>query len=418
VYVNTPHSSSEAYRLGIRAFGRQDWKNALIYLKQVAGLEPGAPDVWFLIGETYRQQGDLPQALQTFNQVIKDKPDFAPAYLGRARVTIAMNPKNVDAALADMQTAIQKDPKFGEAYLGIVAVYLQTGDVEQALTILDQAANLMPNSPAVFLSRAQAYLALKDTKQALQNARRANELDITLLPAYRLIGQVLQIEGDLAGSLTPLNTYLMYKPDDAQAWAWLANAYLDGKDTQAALKALEQSLRLDTHQNDAYLLRAQLLFDSGKTERALDDYRAALRLDPTSYAAGLGIGQALMVMDYPGDAYVQFERTRSLAEGDLQKAELIFWRAQSLEKLGQLDVAQRDFQALIAMPSSSVQDEWVKYAQNRLAAIARLTPSPKPKSPTPTVTVTYTRQPTRTKTPTATRPPAKTAVQASATPTR
>ncbi len=408
MYVNTPHGNSEAYRIGMRSFWRQDWKNAQTYLQQVATVEPGSADILFYLGETYRMQGEYLQAMGIFNQLVEQKPDFAPGYLGRSRVWIAEDPKNLAAALKDMQTAIQKDANYGEAYLGLAALQIQAADNEQALATLDQAAMLLPDSPLLYLYRAQAALALNDSALALQNARRANELDMTLLPAYRMIGQALQTEGDLPGSIAPLTTYILYKTDDAQAWAWLAKAQLYQKNTKDALKALDQSLRLDNHQEEAYLLRAQILLDSGRADSALNDYKAAQRLDSTSYQANLGIGAALMALNYPGDAYVQFERTRTLAKEDLQNAEVIFWRAKALEKLGQLEVAQRDYQALVAKPAASVKDEWAAFAKARLAAIALLTPSATPKTPTLTMTVTATRQPTRTRTPTATPAPSRT----------
>jgi len=247
-----------------------------------------------------------------------------------------MDPKKVEDALKDMETAAQIDPNYAEAYLGIAELQVRGGESEQALETLDQAAKLTPDSPLVSLYRAQAYLALKESKKALENARRANELDITLLPAYRMIGQILQADGDLAGSISPLSTYALYEPDDAQVWGWLAMAYLEKKDSKEALKALDQSLKLDNRQTETYLLRAKLLLDSGKAESALNDYKAALRLDSESYEASLGIGITLMTLKYPGDAYVQFERTKTLAEDDLENAEVIYWRAQSLEKLASL----------------------------------------------------------------------------------
>ncbi len=408
LYVNTPHTSSEAYRIGIRNFTRDDLKSALTYFKQGAAAEPDAPDLQYYLGEIYRLQGNLSQASQVFNQIVKDKPNFAPAYVGRARTTIALDPEKVEEALKDMEAAVQLDPNYGEAYLGIAELQVQAGEGKLALETLEQAARLMPDSPLVYLYRAQAYLALKDNEQALENARKANELDITLLPAYRMIGQVLQADGDLAGSLAPLSTYILYEKDDDQVWNWLALAYMEKKDTKNALSALDQSLRLDKQQKEAYLLRAKLLTETGKVESALDDYETALKLDSKSYEASLGIGVSLMALKYPGDAYVQFESTKPLAETELQKAELLYWRAQSLEQLGEYVVATRDYKALIALPKGSVDPEWVEFANKRLAAMAKLTPSPKPKTATFTATVTFTRQPTKTLAPTATRQPTRT----------
>jgi tetratricopeptide (TPR) repeat protein len=408
IYFNTPHPVVEAYRIGLRYFAQQDWKNARVFLSQVATAEPGSVDMLFFLGEVDRMQGNFAQALSTFNQVIHDKPEFAPAYLGRARVEVAMDAGNLEDAIKDVQTAIETDANYGEAYLDLAALQMQAGDNDQALAALDEAAKRLPGSPLVYLYRAQVYLAQKDAKQALENARKANEMDITLLLSYRLIGQALQAGGDLAGSIQPLNTYVLYQKDDAQAWSWLANAYLDQKNSSEALKALDRSLRLNNRQKEAYLLRAQILLDKKNADDALSDYKAALRLDSKSYEASLGIGKALMALNYPGDAYVQFEQTKALAEEDLQNAEVVFWRAQSLEKLGQLEVAQRDYQALVAMPKGSVKDEWVTFAKARLKVLIQLTPTPKPKTATPTPTITFTRQPTKTKPPTATRQPSRT----------
>lgn len=97
----------------------------------------------------------------------------------------------------------------------------------------------------------------------------------------------------------------------------------------------------------------------------------------------------------------------------MQEAEVLFWRARSLDALGEIVAALRDWNALIALPSSSVKKEWIAVAKERIAANTTLTPTSKPKTATPTITTTYTRQPTRTQPPTATRQPTRTV-----TPTR
>ena len=413
LYVNTPHSISEAYSIGIRAYQSEEWTRAETYFKQVEKDHPGLPDVAYYIGEVYRQQGKLTDAVEVFNDLIAKAPDFAPAYVGRARVLAVSDEKNLEAALDDLETAVAKDPNYAEAYLEFAELHLKAKQPQKALAALEDAEALMPDSPLVYLYRAQAYLAAKDTQRALASAQRANQLDVTLLSAYRMIGQTLQAEGKMVESLSPLITYLTYEPEDAQAWAWTANGYLAKKDTKEAIKSLDRSLRLNNRQSEAYLLRGQLLLGENKAEDALKDFEAAQRQDPESYAASLGIGQALMEMDYPGDAYMQFEKTRPLAEEEIQKAEVLFWRAQSLDALGEKVAALRDWNALLALPSSSVKKEWITVAKEQIAANTTRTPTAKPKTVTPTVTATYTRQPTRTVPPTSTRQPTRTV-----TPTR
>lgn len=398
IYVNTPHALTEAYRIGMRAFERADWTGAITYFQQVLEIDPNAVDVIYAIGEAYRQQGNTTQALKFYQQAIQKSPGFAPAYVGRARAALVAKPKNLDPIRKDLQTAIQNDPRFVDAYIEKAALQIQSNTPEDALRTLDQADALQPDSAFISLYRAQAYLRMGDTQHALEEARRANQMDITLLDAYRILGETLQVQGDLPASIDPLQTYLFYQPEDAQAWAWLAKAQYAQHLPDKALDSITQSLRRDTQQGEAYLLRAQIRYEQGSAEDALADYKAALRFTPDSFDASMGIGLALMSLNYPGDAYTQFERSKGLAETDAQMAEFLFWRAQSLERLAQPEAALRDWLALQALPTGAVTDEILRAAGEHVHRLQTPTPTPKLKSsPTPTQTPTR-KSPVLTKT--------------------
>ncbi len=405
LYVNTPHMSSEAFGVGLRALQRGEWSNADSYFRQaatqVAISEPNAPDILFYLGENYRMQGNTEKALEIYNQVISLSPDFAPGYLGRGRLRLAQGSSAmVEAGAKDIQAAIEKDPNYGEAYLALAGLQIDSGQAQDAMNTLDQALTVLPDSPLVFLYRAQAFLELDDYQNALLNARRANALDVTLLLAYRVIGEALQAEGDLEGSIGPLATYVQFEQNDAQAWFSLADAYLFMGDSREALSALDRGLRLNNRRADAYLNRAEIYLEMGSHEKALEDFQSAAQIDPELFEAGLGIGKALMALGYPGDAWDRFERTRRLAKTELQKAELIFWRGQSLDALGSLEAAIRDYRALIDLPPDQVKEEWVRFAEERLRVLITQTPTLRPKTATLTPSPTFTRQPTRTATPT------------------
>lgn len=408
LYVNTPHSISEAYRIGMRAYQRGEWEKAGTNFQQVLDMEPDAADILYYLGETFRQQGDLPKAIETYNTAIEKNANFAPSYLGRARAQLAQDPEKFDAIEDDLQTAVLKDPGLGEAYLVLSEMQIKAGDPKLALETLDQAAQILPAAPLVSLYRAEAYLALKDTDKALENARQANQMDVTLLDAYRMIGQLLQVKKDMKGSLEPLSLYVRYNPKDSQVWAWMANAQLAAGDKKSALQSLNKSLELNNRQTEARLLRANLLLLDGKAEDALKDYEAVLRADSESFDASLGSAKALMGLKYPGDAYQQIEKSKKLAVTDKQKAEWLFWRAQSLDALGETEIALRDYKSLVALPKGAAEDAWLKKANERIQALDVKIATPKPKTATPTPTGTHTRQPSKTAEPTNTRQPTAT----------
>ncbi len=405
LFVNTAHPVNEAYSIGKRAFLRSEYAEAAKYFVQVATAEPGSADMLYYLGESNRLQGNLDQAQQVYAQAIQLNPNFAPLYLGRALVCLAQQPKSITACEPDLQAAVEKNPTYGEAYLNLAGVQIQSEKYDQAAQNLALAEKYLPDSPLVPLYRAQINLAQNEPDKALENAQKANQLDVTLLDAYRLMGAARQAQADDLGSLEPLSIYAAYVPDDAQVWAWLAKAQLAKGDRQAAVRALDQALTLDNRQPDAYLMRAQLGLENGNPEQALDDFKATLRYNSTSFEASLGVGKALLDLQYPGDAYVQFERTRALAKQALQTAEVLYWRAQSLERLGEVVAALRDYKALVDMPEGSVRAEWVHFAKAHIAALATATPTPKVTAPAATGTVTRTPQPTRTPLPVQTRQP-------------
>ncbi len=411
VYVNTPHPITEAYRSGIRAFNRGEWEAVRRWMIDVTTIEPGAVDAQFYVGESYRMQQNYAEAIKSYNRAIEMNPDFAPPYLGRARATLGKNPKDFAKAEADLEKAIDKDGNYSEAYLELALLYINNDDPEYALSALESAAPLMPDSPQLYYYQGLANLSAKDYEKALEMAQKANELDFTMLPAYRLMAESMQALGDLKGSLKPLSTYTQFETQDAGAWVMMARAQDAMGNTDEAFKSFDRALRIDNKLSEALLRRADIYLERKNGEKALEDYRAALRIQPSSFEASIGVASALMLQDFPGDAYMQLERTTALAESNAQKAELYYWRGLSLDELGELAAAMRTWNSLLELPKEDVPEEWLEYAQERVAEMVKLTPSA---TITRTLTSTQTRVPTATKKPTLTPRPKNTST---ATPT-
>jgi tetratricopeptide (TPR) repeat protein len=408
LYVSTPHSA-EAYRIAMRAYARADWAGAEEYLFQVATLQPDQPDLLYYLGETSRFQGNNAAALAYYNQSISAAPAFAPAYLGRARVFLADDPTAREEPLKDLQRALELDPNLAEAYLEQAGLSIADRHETEALALLDTAAGLLPESPLLAFYRAEALLKLERLEEALSEAQRANRLDLTFLPAYRLLGAALLANDRAAESLDPLNTYLTYQTKDVDAYILLARADEASGDLEGALKAYGQALELNPRQFAVYLSRGELYYRRQDYERAVDDFERSYQLDKNQYAVVMDLGRTYFQLKVYGNAYLNFEYGNGLAETDSQRAEVLFWRGQSLEKLDKIEPALRDYQALLQLPTGAGDPQWVAFAGTQAASLftpthtpvtPTLTSTPRPTSTPLTPTLTRTRQPTRTSTPT------------------
>lgn len=384
LYVNTPHARTESYRIALRAYDRQDWPAALNYFQQVATDEPTAPDIWYYLGEVYRMQNSYEKASEAYHKAVQINKQFAPAYLGLARVLIASKPEAVQEAEKNLLEALNNDPKYAEAALDLAALYINTGRSQPALEILEQAAGVLQSSAQFYVVRARSNLAEGNLDAALADAKKAKELDLTFLAGYKVLGQVLQMQGDFSGSLGPLETYCRYGTDDAQAFLWLGKAFEAGGQVDAALQAYNRALSVDEKNVDGYMARGWLyLGQKDDAQKALEDFNAALQLKTNFLEAAMGKGRALLSMGYNGDSYVQFNRSEGLAKSDSEKAQLYYWRALSLEGLKNSDpksinAAVHDWQALLALPGDSFPKEWSTAAQEHLQSLYTETPTPKP----------------------------------------
>jgi tetratricopeptide (TPR) repeat protein len=406
--VNTPHPRTEAYRSAMRAYEREEWLSALNLFQQVATAEPDAVDALYYIGEVNRLNGDYAAALDAYRQTLAAAPRFAPAHLGLARALLANNPKSWREAQTALESALEMDPALLEPYWELAGLLLDQGDAQAALDVLDNAPRGAQDRPLFALTRARAELAAGDADAAALDARKAAQLDVTLLAAYRLQGEALRQAGDGKGALQPLQTYTNYQPEDAQALAWLGKAYLANGREEDALAAFDRALAVDAAQADIYVERGWLYIERKDGERAVADFETALKAQPRSFPAAFGLGRAQLLMEYNGEAYMQFNRSEGLAKTDAEKAQLYYWRALSLEGLPDQDArirsaAVKDWQTLLSLPQESYPKAWSAEANQHLAALYTPTVTPKPATATatlkpPTATVTATRKSTRTPT--------------------
>ncbi len=419
LYVNTPRppQSQDQFRVAISAYDKGDWADFISNMQLIESLEPNAPDIPYYIGEGYRLEGDFQSAFDAYTQALHIDPNFAPAYLGLARARLLQDANANVTQLLD--TAIQDDPNYGDAYLERASYYLNHDQPDQALADLDTAARLMPDSALVQLGYARTYLMLDDLDKALQAAQKANQIDLTLLPAYSILGDLYVENGQYQQAIKPLETYLNYQQEDGSAFAYLGQAYVETGSNQAGVTALSTAISLDPNQRPAYLYRGLALLDLGEVDQAQEDFKKAIEYFPDSFDAYLGLTRTSYEQQHFGDAYLQILSTGRLAQTDEQKALVLYWTALIQEKRDQTQAAVSAWQDLLAMPPSSMTSQMRSDAEQHLEELATPTPSLTPlpvletstpeeestQTSTPSAASTVSRTPAATGTPTPTETP-------------
>jgi tetratricopeptide (TPR) repeat protein len=407
IYVNTPHPRLEAYRLAIRAYGMGDYARMIEFFEQVLREEPDSVDVHYYLGEAYRLLGNIDNALQYFEEAILVDPNFAPSYLSRALVRRSINPRA--EILSDLDRAAELDPLYGEAYLRRAVYWYAQTRYENALNDLDSAMELVPNDPRLYLELAKVFLALGEAKPALENALEAHERDITLLPAYLILGKAYLLNGFPEEALPIIETYGLYEPEDPLYLALYGGTlYALGEDFQAALSYLDQAIALDGDLADAHYYHGLTSLALEDPNQAVNDFYRARELESTNIEYSLWFGVALYQDGRYSEAYSQFNGIDTLEKSDEQAVLYYYYKAKSGMELSLVEPVKEAWTALLELPESIIPPSWIEEAKLFLTPpTATPTPTETPvptitSSPTLTLTETHTATPTRTPTKTAT----------------
>ena len=395
-YVNTPHPILEAYRSSMRALERGDIQQMLLFLQQASRDDPAAADLQYYIGEAYIKLGDFESASTAFQKAIELDSNFAPAYTGYARTLELLDSiKFSNLIIENFGKAIELDPDYFESFLERAKFYIALGDIDKAYEDLEslQAENL--RDPRLYLLLSQLDLLALDYENALTNAEKAYEIDITLPEVYLILAEVYSSNGNFTEALEKIRIYIPFDESNPRAWFLFGQANYETGDEDEALKALDEVLRLDNRNGDAYWYRGRIFLDQGDGQKAVNEFYTASLILPQSFLVNLDFGRGLFMAERFSDAFQQLNVAEGLAENDSQVAEILYWRGQVLEAGGNPTAAEQTYIELLSLPEESVSKEYAQFAQKRLLIL-------NPPTSTPTSTSTTTSTPTLTKISTAT----------------
>ncbi len=249
--------------------------------------------------------GDLTGARNLLEEYVAKHTDQAVPYamLGE----IALREKRYADAVTQTQRALALAPQATRLYATLAdaqagagntaaaaAARAKAGDVEPSLgdplgvgllgtgtsTRSGTAATAAPADPvAQHVSDAAAYMQLKqyvDARRELDSALKLRPNDASLLALY---SRVEASAGNLAAARSRASAAIAADRNNALAWLSQGVALEMGGDDAGARSAYEQAARIDPKLGEARVLLGSLLMRTRRTEDAIEQYRALVRLD-------------------------------------------------------------------------------------------------------------------------------------------
>jgi len=223
-------------------------------------LEPllqGSPDsnVLALAAEAYEEQKDTPQAVKLLHQAIVQSPQDVDLYL----------------QFADISFVHQS---------------FQVG-----IDMINAGLKRQPNAAALYMARGILYVQLADYDHSEEDFEKADQLDPQLSVSEVARGMVAEQQDDLDKALRVVRSRLVKRPNDAMLLYVEAdilvqkNPDVDSPEFNAAVASARKAAQLQPDLVSARDTLAKLYLQADKNQLAMDESRAALRLEPEDQVA-------------------------------------------------------------------------------------------------------------------------------------
>jgi Tfp pilus assembly protein PilF len=181
-------------------------------------------------------------------------------------------------AIVAYRTALQADPKSGEAHLKLADTYVKTKDAANAAREYIRAADELPGN---------LELQLK-------------------------VGHLLLVAGQFQDAKTKAQQILTATPDSIDAQLLRANAAAGLKDLDTAISDIEEALRMDPARARSYANLGAAQMVRGNHQEAEAAFRRAVELEPSSVQAHLALANFFVHEGRRDDAAAAFEAALAL----------------------------------------------------------------------------------------------------------
>jgi len=260
--------------------------DALADLNRAIALDGKNASAYRLRGDLAREAGgDLAHAEADLSKAIALDPNDAEAY--ELRGVVYTNQHRNERAIADYDQAIRLKPDYAQAYSDRGATRYLDGDNEGAIRDLNEALRIDPNRPRSYANRSAAYKKLGDLDKSLADDNEAIRRDPKVPEYYDNRGLTEAAMKDYDKAIADYDQAIRME----QRASFLTNrgdSYQYKGELGTALDNYNAALRLDPNFAQAYNNRAVLYKKMGERSKALADYEAALRLDPGNENAANG----------------------------------------------------------------------------------------------------------------------------------
>lgn len=188
------------------------------------------------------------------------------------------------AEIDEITAQIQKDPNSAELFFQRGDKYYKNEMFDRAIVDLQKAISLDSINPNYYHLLADSYMDYFNPDEAMATMRKVLLLYPERVPSLLKLAEYKHILEDYDGSIMTLNEIIRLDPQNGEAYFMLGMNFKSLNDTKRAKNSFQTAAEMDSKITDAWMILGEI-YEAEKDPKALQYYESAILSDPNSMEA-------------------------------------------------------------------------------------------------------------------------------------
>jgi tetratricopeptide (TPR) repeat protein len=285
--------------LGEVFYYQKDYSSAVVEFEQATRYNPNYALAFFNIGMTDEALGYYDPAISAYGSAYQLDGTMVKALLGKGRAQYLSG--DLSGAETTLKQVASQDTANYEAHYYLGRIYDDSKKYSQAVQEYRSSSQLNPKHGDSFLRLGIALLFAKQDADAVTSLEEATRIMPDSVPAHSYLAVAYENTDQLQKALDEYKALAKLDPDNVEHQKDVAYLERELGDTNGAIDALTIAIKLDPADADLYLSRgdmyrikaynsknnAQYSDELAWLKKAADDYEQFLSINPSSDMASM-----------------------------------------------------------------------------------------------------------------------------------
>ena len=317
----------------------EKWHLAITALKTAIDVHPSRSDAYHKLGRPVALK-----ALKHFDRMEQQAPKTAKLHYYRAIAHQFLD--DHERAVHDFDVARRRDKSDLDVLVARAQSLAELEDHELARADLTKVIRKDPDNHLARYVRASSLSVLGMEREALLDINKAIDAEPNFAKYYLLLGQLYLQTGHKKRATRAFDTAIVQDPSDAHTYHQRANVFVSMKRFRRAIRDFSHAIEL-APESQMYEQRGQVHLHNGQPDLALEDFEAALSLNPAAAKAYRGRATVLVNRGKHKQVLIWLTKALHRFEDSEDLAEMLLARGKVFAQLGRWGLAMSDFTSVV-----------------------------------------------------------------------